>query len=102
MSNARDHLGSLWSLGLGSPSVLLSLAVRAKYNQEQLAVGCLERLWPGLAACHPWCLAHWLGCALSCPPWDLASHSRHVRPGPESSARQLCIAAGAEPTKLPW
>lgn len=101
MSNAKDHLGSVWSLGLGSPSVLLSLAVRAKYNHEQLALGCLEWLWPGLAACHLWCLACWLGCALSCPPWDLASHSWHVRPGPESSVRQLCATAGAEPTKLP-
>lgn len=93
MSSARDHLGSVWSLGLGSPSVLLSLAVRAKYNHEQLAVGCLEQLWPGLAARHPWCLAHWLGCALSCPPWELASHSWHVRPGmnlqPGSCAQQL-------------
>lgn len=98
MSNAKDHLGSVWSLGLGSPSVLLSLA---KYNHKQLAVGCLERLWPGLAARHPRCLACWLGCALGCPPWDLASHSWHVRPGPETPARQLCPAAGAEPTKLP-
>lgn len=104
MSDARDHLGSVWSLGLGSPSALLSLAVRAKYNHEQLAVGCLEQLWPGLAARHPRCLARWLGCALSCPARDLASNSQHVRPGPgpESSARQLCTAAGAEPTKLPW
>lgn len=50
MSNAKDHLGSVWSLGLGSPSVLLSLAVMAKYNH-----GAAGRGLPGMALAWPGC-----------------------------------------------